>query len=196
MFERFTERARQVVVLAQDESRELGDAFIGTDHLLLGLVREDEGIAARALRSFGLGLESLRDALRPDRGPVERATTGQIPFTPKAKASLEAALREATALDHRLIGTEHLLLGILRVGEDSTLAALRRSGVEPQALRERVLELCAGAHVASATRFVVAPLEGDPASWPAQLERHAADGRLVTIVRQNGASYAVVDRRP
>ncbi len=196
MFERFTERARQVVVLAQDESRELGDAFIGTEHLVLGLLREDEGIGARAIRSFGVTPEGLRDALRPDRGPVAPVASGQIPFTPRAKESLERALREAGALGDRFIGTEHLLLGLLRVGDESTLNALRQVGAEPGLLRHRVLELAQGVSVMTAARFAVEPLEGAPASWPAQLDRLAAGRRLVTVVQHDGSSYAVLDARP
>jgi ATP-dependent Clp protease ATP-binding subunit ClpC len=198
VFERFTERARQVVVLAQDESRALGDAFISTDHLLLGLAREQQGIGARALQSFDLTLERLRDLLRPDREHVVPPITGQIPFTPRAKASLEQALHQATELGHGFIGTEHLLLGVLRAGEESTIDALKSAGVTPKALRDRVLELCAGSstHVASAARFTVAPLEGSPASWPPQLDRVADAGRLVAIVQDGVAFHAVFDRRP
>jgi ATP-dependent Clp protease ATP-binding subunit ClpC len=196
VFERFTERARQVVVLAQEESRALGDAFISTDHLLLGLAREQQGIGARALQSFDLTLERLRDLLRPDRGEVVPPPTGQIPFTPRAKASLEQALHQATALGHGFIGTEHLLLGVIRAGEESTIDVLKRAGVTPKALRDRVLELCEGVQLATATRFTVAPLEGGPPSWPAQLDQVGDTGRLVAVVQHDGASYAVFDRRP
>ena len=113
MFERFTERARQVVVLAQDEARTLKHNYIGTEHILLGLLREEEGLAARVLESLDITVEEVRAQVARIVGQGDEVTTGQIPFTPRAKKVLELALREALLLGHNYIGTEHLLLGLL-----------------------------------------------------------------------------------
>ena len=112
MFERFTERARQVVVLAQDEARALKHNYIGTEHILLGLLREEEGLAARVLESLDITVEEVRAQVARIVGQCDEVTTGQIPFTPRAKKVLELALREALSLGHNYIGTEHILLGI------------------------------------------------------------------------------------
>jgi len=117
MFERFTERARQVVVLAQDEARALKQNYIGTEHLLLGLLREEEGVAARVLESLRVTLEEARFVVGRVVGQGDEVTTGQIPFTPRAKKVLELALREALSLGHNYIGTEHILLGLVRENE-------------------------------------------------------------------------------
>src|SRR3954467_5390074 len=117
MFERFTERARQVVVLAQEEARSLRHNYIGTEHLLLGLLREEEGLAARVLESFDVTIEEVRAQVARIVGQGDDVATGQIPFTPRAKKSLDLALREALALGHNHIGTEHLLLGLVRLDE-------------------------------------------------------------------------------
>src|SRR2546422_2815752 len=109
MFERFTERARQVVVLAQEEARTLKHNYIGTEHLLLGLLREEEGLAARVLESLGITLEAVRSQVARIVGQGETVTSGQISFTPRAKNVLELALREAKSLGHKYIGTEHIL---------------------------------------------------------------------------------------
>ena len=115
MFERFTERARQVVVLAQDEARALGHNYIGTEHILLGLLREEEGLAARVLASLDVTVEEVRAQVRRLVGQGdEDLVAGQIPFTPRAKKVLELALREALALKHSYIGPEHILLGVVR----------------------------------------------------------------------------------
>src|SRR4051795_13362650 len=116
MFERFTERARQVVVLAQHEARTLRHNYIGTEHLLLGLLREEEGLAARVLGELGVTLEGSREQVANIVGEGDEGTTGQIPFTPRAKRVLELSLSEATALGHGYVGTEHLLLGMAREG--------------------------------------------------------------------------------
>ena len=117
MFERFTDQAREVVVLAQDESRELKHNYIGTEHLLLGLLREEEGLAARVLESLDISVEDVRAQVARIVGQGDEVTTGQIPFTPRAKKVLELSLREALALGRKSIGTEHVLLGLLREGE-------------------------------------------------------------------------------
>ena len=112
MFERFTDRARRVVVLAQEEARMLNHNYIGTEHLLLGLVHEGEGIAARALESLGITLNSVREQVQDIIGPGANAPSGHIPFTPRAKKVLELSMREAIQLNHGYIGTEHILLVI------------------------------------------------------------------------------------
>ncbi len=121
MFERFTERARQVVVLAQEEARTMKHNYIGTEHILLGLVREEEGLAARVLESLDVTVERVRAQVIRIVGSGEEAESGQIPFTPRAKKILELALREAISLHHSYIGTEHILLGLVR--EDMGVAA-------------------------------------------------------------------------
>src|SRR2546423_580832 len=117
MFERFTERARQVVVLAQEEARILKHNYIGTEHILLGLLREEEGLAARVLESLDITVERVRAQVVRIVGSGEEVTSGQIPFTPRAKKVLELALREALSLGHNYIGTEHILLGLVRENE-------------------------------------------------------------------------------
>ncbi len=140
MFERFTDRARRVLVLAQGEAELLGHGFIGTEHILLGLVAERDGVAATALRHLDIGLDAVRDeveALVTVSGP----TVGSPPFTARAKKVLELALREALQLGHNYIGTEHLLLGIIRDGEGVAATVLGRLGAEPVQVRAEVLEL-------------------------------------------------------
>ena len=117
MFERFTDRARRVLVLAQEEARLLNHSFIGTEHILLGLIHEGEGLAAKALESLGISLEAVREKVEETIGPAGSAPTGSPPFTPRAKKVLELSLREALQLGHNYIGTEHMLLGLVREGE-------------------------------------------------------------------------------
>jgi hypothetical protein len=145
MFERFTERARQVVVLAQDEARGLGHHHIGGEHLLLGLVRENEGIAARVLRGAGIDEARLRRTVVECTGTGEGTTAGQMPFTPEAKQSLEQSLQQALALGHSFIGTEHVLLGVLRTDDAGVPAhVLAALGVERGSLADAVLSALAG----------------------------------------------------
>jgi ATP-dependent Clp protease ATP-binding subunit ClpC len=146
MFERFTERARQVVVLAQDEARTLRHNYIGTEHLLLGLLREEEGLAARTLASLGVTLEQVSDGVRTIVGEGEAGTpaTGQIPFTPRAKETLELALREAQALGHKYIGTEHVLLGVVRLNEGVAVQILESLGVAAAAVHDQVIRMLGG----------------------------------------------------
>jgi ATP-dependent Clp protease ATP-binding subunit ClpC len=139
VFERFTERARQVVVLAQEEARALKHNYIGTEHLLLGLLREDEGIAARVLDELGVTLEGVREQVAQTIGQGEEVTTGQIPFTPRAKKVLELSLREALTLGHNWIGTEHVLLGIVREDEGVGARILFDAGADADAIRDTVI---------------------------------------------------------
>jgi ATP-dependent Clp protease ATP-binding subunit ClpC len=127
LFERFTDRARRVLVLAQEEARLLNHSFIGTEHILLGLIHEGEGVAAKALESLGISLEAVREKVEETIGPAGTAPTGSPPFTPRAKKVLELSLREALQLGHNYIGTEHMLLGLVREGEGVAAQVLRAS---------------------------------------------------------------------
>jgi ATP-dependent Clp protease ATP-binding subunit ClpC len=144
LFERFTDRARRVVVLAQEEARSLNHNYIGTEHILLGLLNEGEGIAAKALESLGIGLDSVRDEVVKIIGPGQQAPTGHIPFTPRAKKVLELSLREALQLGHNYIGTEHILLGLIREGEGVAAQVLQQLGAELQKVRQSVIQLLSG----------------------------------------------------
>jgi len=144
VFERFTERARQVVVFAQDEARSLKHNYIGTEHLLLGLLREEEGLAARVLEGLDVSLEHVRVEVERIIGVGEESATGMIPFTPRAKKVLELALREARALRHNFIGTEHILLGVVRENKGVASEILRASGLDADDIRAEVRRLLSG----------------------------------------------------
>jgi ATP-dependent Clp protease ATP-binding subunit ClpC len=146
VFERFTERARQVVVLAQDEARRLRHGSIGTEHLLLGLVREEEGLAARALAALGVTADEVREQVSRivGLGDASTAAAGQIPFTPRAKKVLELALRESLTLGHNFIGTEHVLLALGRENGGVASQILWDLGVGAENIRAAVLALLAG----------------------------------------------------
>jgi len=144
MFERFTDRARRVVVLAQDEARALNHNYIGTEHLLLGLIHEGEGVAAKALESMDVTLDKARAQVVEIIGEGQSAPSGHIPFTPRAKKVLELSLREALQLSHNYIGTEHILLGLLREGEGVAVQALGNLDVDLAALRQAVMQLLSG----------------------------------------------------
>ena len=144
MFERFTERARQVVVLAQDEARGLEHNYIGTEHILLGLLREEEGLAARVLESLEITLEEVRAQVARVVGRGDDVTSGQIPFTPRAKKVLELSLREATALGHNYIGTEHILLGLVRENEGVAARVLLDCGADAEEIRREIVAMLSG----------------------------------------------------
>ncbi|WP_279058770.1 ATP-dependent Clp protease ATP-binding subunit [Mobiluncus mulieris] len=144
MFERFTDRARRVVVLAQDEARRLNQNYIGTEHLLLGLIHEGDGIAARALETMGISLEAVRAQVIEIIGEGEQPTTGHIPFTPRARKVLEYSMREALQLGHNYIGTEHILLGLLREGDGVASQVLVNLGADLNTVRQTVIELLSG----------------------------------------------------
>ncbi len=139
MFERFTERARQVVVLAQDEARALKHNYIGTEHILLGLLREEEGLAARVLESLDMRAQVARIV-----GQGDEVTTGQIPFTPRAKKVLELALREALSLGHNYIGTEHILLGLVRENEGVAARILLDFDADAEKIRNEIIRMLSG----------------------------------------------------
>ena len=141
MFERFTDRARRVVVLAQEEARLLNHNYIGTEHILLGLIHEGEGVAAKALESLGISLESVRGQVEEIIGQGGSSPSGHIPFTPRAKKVLELSLREALQLGHNYIGTEHILLGLIREGEGVAAQVLVKLGADLARVREQVIQL-------------------------------------------------------
>jgi ATP-dependent Clp protease ATP-binding subunit ClpC len=144
VFERFTDRARRVVVLAQEEARMLNHNYIGTEHILLGLIHEGEGVAATALESLGISLKQVRKDVEEAIGQGQSAPTSHIPFTPRAKKVLELSLREALQLGHNYIGTEHILLGLVREGEGVGARVLQKLGADLNRVRQQVLELLTG----------------------------------------------------
>jgi len=186
MFTRFTDRARRVVVLAQDEARELGHSFAGTEHLLLGLLAEGEGIAALALESLGISLEVVRARVEEIIGRGQITASGHIPFTPRAKKVLELSLREALQLGHNYIGTEHLLLGLLREGEGVAAQVLAGFGTDHARVRELVQELLTdvGELAGAETRLV-------RLSMPAELVDAAE--QLTEVRRQKEAAFDAGD---
>jgi ATP-dependent Clp protease ATP-binding subunit ClpA len=148
MFERFTDRARRVVVLAQEEARMLNHSNVGTEHLLVALIREGGGVAARALESLGITEEAARQQVGEVAGPGQPgAQQGHLPFTPRAKKTLQLSLREAIALGHAYIGTEHILLGLVRAGESPALRVLDGLGVDPARVRQQVIQLVSARRV-------------------------------------------------
>jgi ATP-dependent Clp protease ATP-binding subunit ClpC len=139
MFERFTERARNVVVVAQDEARALRHNFIGTEHILLGLLCQQDGLAAHVLTTLGIGVEAMRAQVARIVGTGDEPTSGQIPFTPRAKNVLERALEEALALGHNYVGSEHILLGLVREKNGVGARILRDSGLRADTIRDEVI---------------------------------------------------------
>jgi Clp amino terminal domain, pathogenicity island component len=179
MFERFTDRARRVVVLAQEEARLLNHDYIGTEHLLLGLVHEGEGVAALALTGLDISLEGVRSEVKAIVGQGRQAPGGHIPFTPRAKKVLELSLREALQLGHNYIGTEHILLGLIREGEGVAAQVLVKSGADPSRVRQQVSRLLSDAGAAQAEQVprlqarlgeqaVTAMVAGGPGLYQAQ----------------------------
>ncbi|MEO7059293.1 MAG: ATP-dependent Clp protease ATP-binding subunit, partial [Lapillicoccus sp.] len=144
MFERFTDRARRVVVLAQEEARMLNHNYIGTEHILLGLIHEGEGLAAKALENLDISLGAVREQVQDIIGQGQQAPTGHIPFTPRAKKVLEYSLREGLQLGHTYIGTEHILLGLIREGEGVAAQVLVKLGADLNKVRQQVIQLLAG----------------------------------------------------
>jgi ATP-dependent Clp protease ATP-binding subunit ClpA len=144
MFERFSDRARRVVVLAQEEARMLNHDYIGTEHILLGLIHEGEGVAAKALESLGISLQAVRQQVEEIIGRGQQAPSGHVPFTPRAKKALELAQREADAFGHNYIGTEHLVLGLIREGDGVAAQVLERLGADLNRVRQQVIQLLHG----------------------------------------------------
>jgi ATP-dependent Clp protease ATP-binding subunit ClpC len=144
MFERFTDRARRVIVLAQEEARMLNHNYIGTEHILLGLIHEGDGVAAQALDSMGISLDAVRHEVEEIIGRGQEARSGHIPFTPRAKKVLELSLREALQLGHTYIGTEHILLGLIREGDGVAPQVLVKLGAELNRTRLVVIQVLTG----------------------------------------------------
>jgi ClpA/ClpB-like protein/UvrB/UvrC motif-containing protein len=144
MFQRFTDRARKVVVLAQEEARRLKHNYIGTEHILLGLIREGEGVAAVTLKSLGISLDPVRQQVEEIIGRGQEKPQGHIPFTPRAKKVLELSLRESKQLGHNYIGTEHILLGLIREGDGVAAQVLVRLGADQNRVRRQVIQLLHG----------------------------------------------------
>ena len=176
MFERFTDRARRVVVLAQEEARLLNHNYIGTEHILLGLIHEGEGVAAKALESLGISLEAVRSQVEEIIGQGGSSPSGHIPFTPRAKKVLELSLREALQLGHNYIGTEHILLGLIREGEGVAAQVLVKLGADLSRVRQQVIQLLSGYQGPGGSRR-----EGRPDGRRRQPERRHArrSGSLV-----------------
>ena len=164
MFERFTDRARRVVVLAQEEARMLNHNYIGTEHILLGLIHEGEGVAAKALESLGISLEGVRSQVEEIIGQGQQAPSGHIPFTPRAKKVLELSLREALQLGHNYIGTEHILLGLIREGEGVAAQVLVKLGADLNRVRQQVIQLLSGYQGKETAGASGGPAEGTPST--------------------------------
>jgi ATP-dependent Clp protease ATP-binding subunit ClpA len=179
MFERFTDRARRVVVLAQEEARLLNHNYIGTEHLLLGLAHEGQGVAATALESLGISLEAVRAQVEEIIGQGQSAPTGHVPFTPRAKKVLELSLREAKQLGHNYIGTEHILLGLVREGEGVAAQVLIRLGGDLSRVRQQVVQLLSGYEAAAGMR---------PVPLPPPEELREAGEQLAEVRRQKEAA--------
>ena len=192
MFERFTERARQVVVLAQDEARALKHNYIGTEHILLGLLREEEGLAARVLDSLDITVEDVRANVARIVGQGEEVTTGQIPFTPRAKKVLELALREALSLGHNYIGTEHILLGLVRENEGVAARILADFDADSEKIRNEIIRMLSGPGRRSQSGGAAAPAgAGSPEAkkssklldqFGRNLTKLATEGKLDPVV--------------
>ena len=201
VFERFTERARQVVVLAQDEARGLRHNYIGTEHLLLGLLREDEGVARRVLESLGISLDEARAQVVRIVGEGEAPPAHQIPFTPRAKKVLELSLREAIRLRHDYIGTEHILLGLVHENEGVAVRILLDFGVDDKRVREAVFELVSPgtrprAGLRRRPRAATFRTQPHP-QWEYRIERrgaldHEAEGLLAALGAEGWELTAVV----
>jgi ATP-dependent Clp protease ATP-binding subunit ClpC len=187
MFERFTERARQVVVLAQEEARQLKHNYIGTEHILLGLLREEEGLAARVLESLDITVERVRSQVVRIVGAGEEVTSGQIPFTPRAKKVLELALREALSLGHNYIGTEHILLGLVRENEGVAARILLDFDADSEKIRNEVIRMLSGPGGRRQGAAAGAPGEGKKSSklldqFGRNLTKLAAEGKLDPVI--------------
>src|SRR5450830_206832 len=187
MFERFTDRARRVVVLAQEEARMLNHNYIGTEHILLGLIHEGEGVAAKALESLGISLDAVRAQVQEIIGEGQQAPSGHIPFTPRAKKVLELSLREALQLGHNYIGTEHILLGLIREGEGVAAQVLNKLGADLNRVRQQVIQLLSG-YQGKEPVVAGGPAEGTPSGsavldqFGRNLTQSAREGKLDPVI--------------
>ena len=183
MFERFTDRARRVVVLAQEEARLLNHNYIGTEHILLGLIHEGEGVAAKALESLGISLEAVREKVEEIIGHGQQSPQGHIPFTPRAKRVLELSLREALQINHSYIGTEHILLGLIREGEGVAAQVLVKLGADLNRVRSQVLQLLSGFQGGKEAATAGAPEQGPTPSSSMILDQFGRN--LTQAAREN-----------
>jgi ATP-dependent Clp protease ATP-binding subunit ClpC len=185
MFERFTDRSRRVIVLAQEEARMLDHGYIGTEHILLGLIREGDGHAARALESLGISLDAVRQQVEAFIGRGQQAPSGPVPFTPRAKKVLELSLRESLQLGHNYIGTEHILLGLLREGDGVAAQVLVTLGADLNRVRQQVIQLLHGYQGQDVESAGSHPGEREPAGLPddALARFDALDRRLTALER-------------
>jgi len=187
MFERFTDRARRVVVLAQEEARMLNHNYIGTEHILLGLIHEGEGVAAKALEALNISLEGVRAQVEEIIGQGQQAPSGHIPFTPRAKKVLELSLREALQLGHNYIGTEHILLGLIREGEGVAAQVLVKLGADLNRVRQQVIQLLSG-YQGKEAAATSGPAEGTPSTslvldqFGRNLTQAAREGKLDPVI--------------
>jgi len=188
MFERFTDRARRVVVLAQEEARMLNHNYIGTEHILLGLIHEGEGVAAKGLEALGISLEGVRSQVEEIIGQGQQAPSGHIPFTPRAKKVLELSLREALQLGHSYIGTEHILLGLIREGEGVAAQVLVKLGADLNRVRQQVIQLLSGYQGKEAVT------SGAPEGTPATSLVLDQFGRNLTSAAREGKLDPVIGR--
>jgi ATP-dependent Clp protease ATP-binding subunit ClpC len=189
MFERFTDRARRVVVLAQEEARVLNHHYVGTEHILLGLIHEGDGVAAKALESLGISLETVRQQVEEIIGRGEQPPTGHIPFTPRAKKVLELSLREALQLGHNYIGTEHILLGMISEGKGVAAQVLVRLGADQDRVRQEVTQLL---HAHRSRTESSGPSErssgpSERSSGPSERSSRPSEGQREEAVRPRGA---------
>jgi Clp amino terminal domain, pathogenicity island component len=184
-FSRFTKRARHVVELAQEEARLLGHNYVGTEHLLLGLLQERDGVAARALEQVGMTVEGVRSEVEAIVGRGSYTPSGAIPFTPRAKKVLGLAVREARRLSHRYVGTEHVLLGLLREGEGLAAMVLTRSRADRSHLVEAVMQILGGPSLAAAERRELIMTEL-AAVFDENQRLHAENDRLRALLREHG----------
>ena len=191
MFERFTDRARRVLVLAQEEARLLNHSFIGTEHILLGLIHEGEGVAAKALESLGISLEAVREKVEETMGVAGTAPSGSPPFTPRAKKVLELSLREALQLGHSYIGTEHMLLGLVREGEGVAATVLVSLGADLGRVRQQVIQLMSGNQGKESVGATQGAASGDNPSGSPVLDQF---GRNLTQLARDGKLDPVIGR--
>jgi ATP-dependent Clp protease ATP-binding subunit ClpC len=181
MFERYTDKARRVVVLAQEEARMLNHNYIGTEHILLGLIHEGEGVAAKALESLGISLEAVRQQVEEIIGQGQQAPSGHIEFTPRVKTVLELSKREALQLGHNYIGTEHILLGLIREGEGVAAQVLVKLGADLNRVRQQVIQLLHG-------------YQGKDQPTSGRGARHRPPGRAAARAAARDAGTGRVDR--
>ena len=214
MFERFTERARQVVVLAQDEARALRHNYIGTEHILLGLLREEEGLAARVLESLDITVEEVRAQVARIVGKGDAVASGQIPFTPRAKKVLELSLREALSFGHNYVGTEHILLGLVRENEGVAARVLLDFDADDEKIRDEIVRMISGPNYSPSSNVPVwspRPVRRGLLKWEYQVLSLPSDAhgrqeeltelgrqgwQLVTVVPSDGGLHWVFQRPP